>query len=155
MISIVGWMSIRLRRFRAKKFLTKMKIDRVVCVLHVAYYFIFHLVIFMTPAQMSSVSPNPVRKAHFLDLIYYFQKYRTIAFFSILGMSIFEVLDLFVPYGIGQLLNLLSGHPIDSPLQTVISTIAKVINQPITQVFSLSVIAGLIGLLSINSPDSF
>jgi ATP-binding cassette subfamily B protein len=100
----------------------------------------------MTPAQ----SPNPVRKAHFLDLIYYFKNYRTIAIFSILGMSIFEVLDLFVPYAIGQLLNLLSGNPIDSALQAVVSTIAKVLHQPITQVFSLSVIAGLIGLLSIG-----
>jgi ATP-binding cassette subfamily B protein len=100
----------------------------------------------MTPAQ----SPNPVRKAHFLDLIYYFKNYRTIAIFSILGMSIFEVLDLFGPYAFGQLLNLLSGNPIDSALQAVVSTIAKVLHQPITQVFSLSVIAGLIGLLSIG-----
>ena len=113
-----------------------------------SYFFI--LVIVMTPAQLSSVSPNPARKAHFWDLIYYFKNYRTIAIFSILGMSIFEVLDLFVPYAIGQLLNLLSGNPIDSPLQAVISTIATVLHQPITQIFSLSVIAGLIGLLSIG-----
>ena len=104
----------------------------------------------MTPAQSSPVSPNPARKAHFLDLIYYFKNYRTIAIFSILGMSIFEVLDLFVPYAIGQLLNLLSGNPIDSALQAVVSTIARVLHQPISQVFSLSVIAGLIGLLSIG-----
>jgi ATP-binding cassette, subfamily B, bacterial len=90
------------------------------------------------------------RKAHFLDLIYYFRNYRNIALFSILGMSLFEILDLFVPYAIGQLLNLLSKQPIDAALQNAIATIAQTLHQPVTPTFSLMVVAGAIGLLSIG-----
>jgi ATP-binding cassette, subfamily B, bacterial len=90
------------------------------------------------------------RKAHFLDLIYYFRNYRHIALFSILGMSLFEILDLFVPYAIGQLLNLLSKQPIDAALQNTIAAIAQTLHQPVTPTFSLIVVAGAIGLLSIG-----
>jgi ATP-binding cassette, subfamily B, bacterial len=90
------------------------------------------------------------RKAHFLDLIYYFRNYRNIALFSILGMSLFEILDLFVPYAIGQLLNLLSKQPIDLGLQNAIAAIAQTLRQPVTPTFSLMVVAGAIGLLSIG-----
>ncbi len=103
----------------------------------------------MNPAQ-PQLFPVQERKAHFLDLIYYFRNYRHIAVLSVLGMSFFEILDLFVPYAIGQLLNLLSKQPIDLALQNVIGSIAQVLRQPVTPTFSLSVVAGSIGLLSIG-----
>ena len=95
--------------------------------------------------------PQTVQKnAHFLDLIYYFRNYRNIAIFSIVGMSLFEVIDLFVPYAIGQMLNLLSKQPIDPILQSLVQTVATTLNQPITQQFSLWVLAGTIGVISIG-----
>ncbi len=105
----------------------------------------------MNPAQPQQPPIQaPERKAHFLDLIYYFRNYRHIALFSILGLSLFEILDLFVPYAIGQLLNLLSKQPIDAGLQTVIASIAQTVRQPVTPTFSLMIVAGAIGLLSIG-----
>jgi len=35
-------------------------------------------------------------------------------YFSIAAASIFEIVDLVVPYVIGQILNVLSGQPVDS-----------------------------------------
>ena len=90
------------------------------------------------------------RQAHFLDLIYYFRNYRNIALFSIVGMSVFEVIDLFVPYAIGQILNLLSNQPIDDLLSSGVSAIAQMTGQPVTQQFSLLVLAGAIGVVSIG-----
>jgi len=51
--------------------------------------------------------------AKFADVIRYYKNYRAIAIFSIVASSIFELLDLVVPYAIGQLLNLLSDQPVD------------------------------------------
>ncbi len=101
------------------------------------------------PAQHTVQNAVP-RKAHFLDLIYYFRRYRNIALFSIIGMSVFEVIDLFVPYAIGQILNLLSNQPIDPILQSFVQTMATTLNQPMTQQFSLYVVAGAIGVVSIG-----
>ncbi len=103
----------------------------------------------LPPEQPSTRKPAP-RKAHFLDLIYYFRNYRNIALFSIVGMSVFEVIDLFVPYAIGQILNLLSKQPIDAVLQSFVQTIATTLNQPVTQQFSLYVLTGTIGVVSIG-----
>lgn len=104
---------------------------------------------------MDSVSLPPVRpvrdrKAHFWDLIAYFRDYRAIALLSILGMSLFEILDLFVPYAIGQLLNVLSGQPMDPALQSLILSIAQAFHHSVTPTFSLIVVAGAIGILSIG-----
>ena len=147
----------------------KSKCDRVTYVtyiLHLEFQFSLHLSdrprknSFMSPqtlekppdlntpdqAQFSTVQ----KKAHFLDLIYYFRNYRNIAIFSIVGMSLFEVIDLFVPYAIGQILNLLSKQPIDPVLQSLVQTVATTLNQPVTQSFSLWVLAGTIGVISIG-----
>ncbi len=102
------------------------------------------------PPEQHSTPKTVQRKAHFLDLIYYFRNYRNIALFSIVGMSLFEVIDLFVPYAIGQILNLLSKQPIDAVLASFVQTIATTLNQPVTQQFSLYVLAGAIGVVSIG-----
>ncbi|OUC14970.1 MAG: ABC transporter ATP-binding protein [Alkalinema sp. CACIAM 70d] len=89
-------------------------------------------------------------QAKFLDIIYYFRRYRNIALFSIVGMGLFEIIDLFVPYAIGQILNLLSGQAIDVPLQRLISAVANLSGITVTPTVSLGIIAGLVALVSIG-----
>jgi ATP-binding cassette subfamily B protein len=81
--------------------------------------------------------------ASFRDILNYYQSYRRIALFSIAATSIFEILDLFVPYIIGQILNVLSDKPVDGLLQNAIASIATLTNQPVNQIFSLTVLLGL------------
>ncbi len=50
----------------------------------------------------------------FKDILGYYRDYKAIALFSITASSIFEIIDLFVPYSIGQILNVLSGQPVDN-----------------------------------------
>lgn len=89
-------------------------------------------------------------QAKFLDIIYYFRRYRNIALFSIVGMGLFEIIDLFVPYAIGQILNLLSGQAIDVPLQRLISAVANLSGITVTPTVALGIIAGLVALVSIG-----
>ncbi len=65
-------------------------------------------------------------------------------------MSFFEVIDLFVPYATGQILNLISQQTVDARLQQVIDQIAKTLGQPVTQQFSLLVLVGLIALVTVG-----
>ncbi|MCS6960623.1 MAG: ABC transporter ATP-binding protein [Pseudanabaenaceae cyanobacterium SKYGB_i_bin29] len=51
--------------------------------------------------------------ASFKDIISYYKSYRGIALFSIVASCLFEVIDLVVPYAIGQILNVLSQQPVD------------------------------------------
>lgn len=51
--------------------------------------------------------------ANFRDVISYYQSYKGMALFSIFMSCLFEVIDLVVPYTIGQILNVLSDQPID------------------------------------------
>lgn len=101
----------------------------------------------MSPANLSS-SLRPMKK--FLAILGYYQRYWKITFFSAAMMSLFEVIDLFVPYATGQILNVISNQPLDGPLQAAISAIARSLNQPMTQGFSLMVLAGLIGLVTVG-----
>ncbi len=51
--------------------------------------------------------------ASFRDLIKYYNQYKLIAIFSIIASGFFEILDLIIPYLIGQILNIISGQNID------------------------------------------
>jgi ATP-binding cassette, subfamily B, bacterial len=86
----------------------------------------------------------------FQKIILYFRHYWRISLFSIVGMSVFEIIDLFVPYAIGQILNVLSKQPIDPFLTQITHTIAQWSGQPNTPNFSLLVLVGLIGLVSVG-----
>src|SRR6476469_1994682 len=80
--------------------------------------------------------------ASFRDILNYYQSYRGIALFSIAATSIFEILDLFVPYVIGQILNVLSDKPVDRLLQNALAGVATLTNQPVNQFLSLTVLLG-------------
>lgn len=63
--------------------------------------------------------------AKFFQVLSYFRNYWRISVFSVAMMSLFEIVDLAVPYTIGQILNVLSGQPIDSVLQTIVTGITQ------------------------------
>ncbi|MGV2830257.1 ABC transporter ATP-binding protein [Myxosarcina sp. GI1(2024)] len=62
------------------------------------------------------------------DIVGYFSKYRAIALFSIAASSLFEIIDLIVPYAIGQILNVLSAQPVDRPIEFLIARAAAIAN---------------------------
>ena len=83
------------------------------------------------------------------DLVGYFRKYRAIAIFSIAASSLFEIIDLIVPYSIGQILNVLSNQPLDRPLANLIGVVQKVGNFPDSQWLSLGVLLGIIFIVTV------
>ncbi|AFY49405.1 ABC-type multidrug transport system, ATPase and permease component [Nostoc sp. PCC 7524] len=87
--------------------------------------------------------------AKFQDLINYFRADWKLSIFSITASSIYEIVDLVVPYAIGQILNVLSGQPLDQPLTQAIAIIANVTNYPVNKPLTLSVLLGLIFLVTV------
>ncbi|AFY32086.1 ABC transporter ATP-binding protein [Calothrix sp. PCC 7507] len=82
--------------------------------------------------------------AKFRDIVDYFRPYWGLSIFSITASSFYEVIDLVVPYAIGQILNVLSGEQLDRPLQGAIATFSDAINYPADKLLSLGVLLGLI-----------
>jgi ATP-binding cassette subfamily B protein len=87
--------------------------------------------------------------AKFQDILNYYRPYRAIALFSIAAACLFEIIDLVVPYAVGQILNVLSGQPLDQPIQNAIATVSKIINSPPDRLLSLAVLMGLIFLVTV------
>jgi ATP-binding cassette subfamily B protein len=88
--------------------------------------------------------------AKFQDLFQYFRPWRKIALFSIAAACFFEIVDLVVPYAIGQILNLLSNQPLDRPIQGAIATISQLTNLPRDRSLSLIVLLGLIFVVTVG-----
>jgi ATP-binding cassette, subfamily B, bacterial len=82
--------------------------------------------------------------ANFRDVVNYFRPYWKLSIFSITAASVYELLDLVVPYVIGQILNVLSSQPLDQPLENAIAFIAQAINYPVSKNLSLGVLLGTI-----------
>jgi len=87
--------------------------------------------------------------AKFRDILNYFRPYWGISIFSIAAASIFEIVDLVVPYVIGQILNVLSGQRLDDPLQNLVNSIAALSQNRSDRLFSLAVLLGLIFLVTV------
>jgi ATP-binding cassette subfamily B protein len=88
--------------------------------------------------------------AKFKDIVRYYRRYRRATVFSVAMMSAFEIIDLFVPYAIGQILNVLSNQPLDAPLQNLVANVAVVTGQPQNSTLSLIVLLALVGLVSVG-----
>ena len=88
--------------------------------------------------------------AKFQDVILYYRNYWLISLFSIVAISIFEIVDLFVPYAIGQILNVLSNQPLDRPVQGIVAIAANFTGQPQNKLLSLIVLVVLIGIISVG-----
>ena len=87
--------------------------------------------------------------ASFRDLIGYFSKYKAIAILSIAASSAFEIIDLVVPYCIGQILNVLSSQPLDKPIAGLITLAQNVGNFPPSRWLSLGVLLGIIFIVTV------
>ncbi|MBL1174698.1 ABC transporter ATP-binding protein [Pantanalinema sp. GBBB05] len=88
--------------------------------------------------------------AKFQDIVRYYRNYWLISVFSVAMMSLFEIIDLFNPYAIGQILNLLSQQPLDAPVQAVITSLAHALGQPPSNSLALIILLGFIGLASVG-----
>lgn len=87
--------------------------------------------------------------ANLRDLIHYYRSYWTLSIFSISASSLFEVVDLAVPYMIGQLLNRLSDQPLDRPLQQLSNQVALATGQTSDRSFELLLLLGIIFIVNV------
>ncbi len=85
----------------------------------------------------------------FRNIVGYFSKYKAIAFFSIAASSLFEIIDLVVPYCIGQILNVLSNQRLDAPLTALINLVQSVGNFPEGKWLSLGVLLGIVFIVTV------
>jgi len=86
----------------------------------------------------------------FLSILSYYKHYWRITIFTAVMMSLFELIDLLVPYATGQILNLIAGQPVDQILQQFITAIASRLNQPVTQQFSLIILVAIVGSVTVG-----
>ncbi|PSB35215.1 ABC transporter ATP-binding protein [filamentous cyanobacterium Phorm 46] len=87
--------------------------------------------------------------ASFRDILKYYSRYSKLSVFSIGASSLFELADLAVPYAIGQILNVLSNQPTDTVTQKLVGAIASLTPQLPNKILSLSVLLGLIFLVTV------
>ncbi len=87
--------------------------------------------------------------AKFQDIVNYFRSDWKLSLFSITASSVYEIIDLVVPYAIGQILNVLSGQALDKPLQSAIATFSDITNYPVNKTLSLGVLLGLIFVVTV------
>ncbi|NJR64432.1 MAG: ABC transporter ATP-binding protein [Leptolyngbyaceae cyanobacterium CRU_2_3] len=96
--------------------------------------------------------PSQARRNHhakLLEILRYYRSYWSLSIFSIATSSSFEIIDLAVPYAIGQLLNGLSGQKLDALLQQWIDQVAGWIGQPSDRNFGLMVLLGIIFIVTV------
>ena len=87
--------------------------------------------------------------ANFWDIVLYFRRYQKTAIWSITGSSLFEIIDLTVPYAVGQILNVLSGRSPDREINSLITATSAIFGQPVNQTSSLIVLSGLIFVVTV------
>jgi ATP-binding cassette, subfamily B, bacterial len=87
--------------------------------------------------------------AKFQDIVNYFRSDWKLSIFSIAASSVYQIIDLIVPYAIGQILNVLSGQPLDKPLQSAIAAFSDVTNYPVNKTLSLGVLLGVIFVVTV------
>jgi ATP-binding cassette, subfamily B, bacterial len=87
--------------------------------------------------------------ASYRDIIGYFRGYGTIATVSIAATSLFEVIDLTVPYAIGQILNVLSKQPLDEPLVALTNALATRFNLQASPNLSLGLLLAIVFVISV------
>ena len=83
------------------------------------------------------------------DLIQYYRRYRWTALLSIAASGIFELLDLVVPYAIGQMINVFSQQPLDSFFQSLVDAIAALTSFEASKTLELIVLLATIGLVTV------
>ncbi|MEL7037967.1 MAG: ABC transporter ATP-binding protein [Cyanobacteria bacterium J06592_8] len=84
--------------------------------------------------------------ATFRDICNYYGRYLPSSVFSISASCLFELVDLVVPYAIGQILNVLSNQPLDRLMGGLVNAIANWTGNPVSTQLSLIVLSSLIFL---------
>lgn len=87
--------------------------------------------------------------ATYRNIILYYRPYWTAAVFSTVAISTFQLIDLFPPYAMGQILNVLSGQPVDHLIQTLVANLARLTHQPSDRTFLLAVLLSLMFLATV------
>lgn len=87
--------------------------------------------------------------ATFRDLVKYYKDYKWTAIFAVVASSTFEILELVIPYAIGQILNVLSHQPLDAPIVHSLNTLVNLTPLPATRFTSLAFLLGLIFLVTV------
>lgn len=87
--------------------------------------------------------------ATFQDVIRYYKDYTLPSAFSITASSFFQVIDLAMPYAIGQILNVLSGQPIDAVGQTITTSIANLLHWPVSTSLALGIWLSVIFIVTV------
>lgn len=87
--------------------------------------------------------------ATLIELLRPYRKYQKIAIFSILASCFFEIVDLVIPYAVGQVLNVLSAQPLDRPIQFLIDKTAQITQLSQGRFLDLGVLLGLIFLATV------
>jgi ATP-binding cassette, subfamily B, bacterial len=82
-------------------------------------------------------------------ILNYFRPYRRASILSIAGSCVFEMLDLIVPYAIGQILNVLAGSALDPWINGLILQIAAIANLTVDRNLSLIVLLSIIFLVTV------
>ena len=88
-------------------------------------------------------------KANIWDILGYFKRYLSMAIWSIAGSSLFEIIDLIVPYTVGQILNVLSERSLDREINSFVIATAGIFGQPVNQTTSLIVLSSLIFVVTV------
>ncbi|MDJ0728443.1 MAG: ABC transporter ATP-binding protein [Crocosphaera sp.] len=83
------------------------------------------------------------------DIVKYYRSYWLESLVSIMGTSLFGILDLLLPYTFGQIISILSGKPVDAPIQQAIEKTASIIGTQVNTSFTLWILVGFIFLVSV------
>jgi ATP-binding cassette subfamily B protein len=87
--------------------------------------------------------------ATFQNVIQYYSRYQVAAYFSIAASSLFQIVDLAVPYCIGQILNVLSSDALDPLAQSLVNQVGQLVGLPNGQGLALSVFLAIIFLATV------
>jgi ATP-binding cassette subfamily B protein len=87
--------------------------------------------------------------ATFQDVIQYYSRYRMAAYFSIAASSLFQIVDLAVPYCIGQILNVLSNGELDPLSQGLVDWVGQRVGVPAGRSLDLTVFLAIIFMATV------
>ncbi len=83
------------------------------------------------------------------DIIRYYRSFLRVSLLSIGAASAFEIIDLVVPYAIGQILNILAKQPLDGGIRGLTNFFAQSFNREATPMLSLGILLGMIFIVTV------
>ncbi|HEY9697135.1 MAG TPA: ABC transporter ATP-binding protein [Trichocoleus sp.] len=87
--------------------------------------------------------------ATFRDVVGYYRPYWSVALASTVGICVFQLIDLVTPYTMGQILNALSGQPVDWIVQSLANWVAGQTAHSPDRAFTIGALLGVIFLVTV------